>query len=218
MAANPALVQVAAGQLLPAPYPHESFVLKRSGVQLELDQVQTQKGKWSAWGQLYLSNIRMVFVADKADPSGLIAFDFPLGYLRKDKLNQPIFGCNNLSGEVWSAAEDGGPRGSLPPHNFTVYFKEGGIGTFFPMYYMLATQAKQAYSSEQQQSQQEPAGPPPSVHDAQGLASRAFVDPNDPTTIFITQPVDESQRLREAPRYAANYGVDEKYEGGERAY
>ncbi|KAF5837699.1 hypothetical protein DUNSADRAFT_4008 [Dunaliella salina] len=192
MAANPALVQIAPGQLLPAPYPHESFVLKRSGVQLELDQVQTQKGKWSTWGQLYLSNIRMVFVADKADPSG----------------------------EVWSAAEDGGPRGSLPPHSFTVYFKEGGIGTFFPMYYMLATQAKQAYGSEQQQqqSQEEAVGPPPSMHDAQGLASRAFVDPNDPTTIFITQPVDESQRLREAPRYAANYGVDEKYEGGERAY
>eukprot|EP00983_Pelagomonas_calceolata_P106740 1159268-Pelagomonas_calceolata.AAC.5 len=179
---------------------------------------------------------------------------------------------NEHAGEVWSAAEDGGPRGSLPPHNFTVYFKEGGelmmmmilslllmqnqalwvvpvplamlpptprqvkaqvdprciivqpcficssthliearrlhandvlvfqvlephaqtikdncsrhvctakahryskepkihnpikaffsagIGTFFPMYYMLATQAKQAYSSEQQQSQQEPGG------------------------------------------------------------
>jgi len=82
MAANPALVQIAPGQLVPAPFPQasdifaltctstqvhwlvilirlhtravcvcetllqESFVLKRSGVQLELDQVQTQKGKW----------------------------------------------------------------------------------------------------------------------------------------------------------------------------
>jgi hypothetical protein len=44
------------------------------------------------------------------------------------------------------------------------------------------------------------AGPPPSMHEAQGLASRAFVDPNDPTTIFISQPVGESQRLAEAPR------------------
>ena len=31
--------------------------------------------------------------------AGLVAFDFPLGYLRKDQLHQPIFGCNNLSGQ-----------------------------------------------------------------------------------------------------------------------
>jgi hypothetical protein len=30
--------------------------------------------------------------------SGLAGFDLPLVYLLKDKLNQPIFGCNNLAG------------------------------------------------------------------------------------------------------------------------
>ena len=29
---------------------------------------------------------------------GLAGFDLPLVYLFKDKLNQPIFGCNNLAG------------------------------------------------------------------------------------------------------------------------
>lgn len=29
---------------------------------------------------------------------GLAAYDFPLVYLLNDKLNQPIFGCNNLAG------------------------------------------------------------------------------------------------------------------------
>lgn len=38
------------------------------------------------------------------------------------------------------------------------------------------------------------------------------MDPADPSTIYLTQPVDESQRLGAAPKYAANYGQDEKYE------
>jgi hypothetical protein len=34
--------------------------------------------------------------------------------------------CAAAPGEVWSAAEEGGPGGDLPPHRFTIYFKEGG--------------------------------------------------------------------------------------------
>jgi len=39
-----------------------------------------------------------------------------------------------------------------------------------------------------------------------------FVDPNDPSTIYLSQPVDDSQRLSYQPVYAANYGKEEKYE------
>lgn len=45
-------------------------MLKRSGVQLDLDGVRTASGKWSVRGFLFLSNVRMVFVAEKPDPSG----------------------------------------------------------------------------------------------------------------------------------------------------
>lgn len=55
--------------------------------------------RWSTAGALYLSNIRLVFVAEKADASGLAGFDIPLVYICKEKLNQPIFGCNNLAGK-----------------------------------------------------------------------------------------------------------------------
>ena len=41
--------------------------------------------------------------------------------------------------------------------------------------------------------------------------SQAFVDPNDPTHIFLTQPVGPETRLPNAPVYAANYGEDEAY-------
>ena len=56
--------------------------------------------RWSPKGSLWLTNLRMVFVADQSDPgSGLRAFDIPLVYITADRFNQPIFVCNNLTGE-----------------------------------------------------------------------------------------------------------------------
>ncbi|PNW85493.1 hypothetical protein CHLRE_03g189100v5 [Chlamydomonas reinhardtii] len=220
MTANPALVRTFANELCPAPFPEEVFVLRRAGVQIELQGVQTRVKGWQARGALYLSNVRLVFVADKPDELGLHAFDFPLVYIRQDKLNQPIFGCNNLAGQVWPAVERGGPSGELPPHEFRVYFKEGGIGTFYPLYYTLAERAKQAFAAAQERSRLAAAGlvdPNPPTYVA-GLVSHAFVDPADPSTIYLAerQPVAEADRLPTAPRYTAryahNYGEDEVYE------
>jgi hypothetical protein len=45
MAANPALVQTATGELIPAPFAAELFVLRRPKVGFELDGVQTRTGK-----------------------------------------------------------------------------------------------------------------------------------------------------------------------------
>lgn len=49
---------------------------------------------------------------------------------------------------------------------------------------------------------------------SQSAVSRAFVDPNDPSTVYLSQPVGEAQRLSQQPVYAANYGreEDEMYE------
>lgn len=144
-------------------------------------------GRWSSKGTVYLSNIRLVFLAEKPDESGegrdwaclatqharsadahprmlagihaliqaclpllsatddivfdtphhpgLAGFDLPLVYITGDKLNQPIFGCNNLAGKVWPAVEGGGPAGTLPPHDWKVRGGEGdaaaGSGLIF---------------------------------------------------------------------------------------
>ena len=32
----------------------------------------------------------------------------------------------------------------MPPHNFKVLFKEGGIGTVYPLFYALAERARKA--------------------------------------------------------------------------
>ena len=38
--------------------------------------------------------------------TGLAAFDLPLPFIKGDKFNQPIFGCNNLSGELSNIVPD----------------------------------------------------------------------------------------------------------------
>lgn len=206
MAANPALVRTATGEMMPAPFANEAFILRRPGCGFEIDGVRTRKGTWSSKGCVYLSNVRLVFLADKPDESGLVGFDLPLVYITGDKLNQPIFGCNNLAGRVWPAAEGGGPAGSLPPHDWKILFKNGGIGTLYPLYYALAQRAKRGQGAPKE------VGLPEVQEEMAKMANTAFVDPNDPTTVYLTQPVGEDQRLKEQPKYAATYGANEKYE------
>ncbi len=38
------------------------------------------------------------------------------------------------------------------------------------------------------------------------------MDPSDPSTVYLSQPAQESQRLPDRPKYAANYGQEEVYE------
>lgn len=54
---------------------------------------------------------------------------------------------------MWPAVEGGGPSGSLPPHDFRLYFKEGGIGTFYPVYYTFAERGKQAMAEAEARKQ-----------------------------------------------------------------
>uniref|UniRef100_A0A7S1X4L9 Uncharacterized protein n=2 Tax=Tetraselmis chuii TaxID=63592 RepID=A0A7S1X4L9_9CHLO len=211
MAANPALVSGYNGELLPAPFQGEYIVCRRDAIEVSLDGVNARKGKWTATGALFLSNFRLIYIAKKEDDSGLRAFDLPLAYIRKEDFAQPIFGCNHLKGLVWPVGEGMGPGGSAPPHQFKLYFKEGGAGTFLPIYFNLLFRARPR-ESESMASASQPSAPPATFGEVNKMVATAFVDPNDPTKIYLSQPVDESQRLQTNPVYAANYGKDEKYE------
>ena len=147
----------------------------------------------------------MVFVANEPDTSGLQAVDLPLVYIRSDKFNQPIFGCNNLSGECWPVAAEGGPTGSLPPYPYKLFFLQGGVGTFLPLYFRFMAAARQAERAQRLAGTQEA-----EVQQVHESMNPAFVDPNDPTSIFLTQPV--AATTAQPPRYAANYGADEAYQ------
>uniref|UniRef100_A0A453LAJ8 GRAM domain-containing protein n=1 Tax=Aegilops tauschii subsp. strangulata TaxID=200361 RepID=A0A453LAJ8_AEGTS len=74
MAENPQLF----GNGMPVPFHGEMFVLARDGVEFHVDKIPSAPGGHAKTkGTIYLSNIRMVFVAAK--PVGnFFAFDMPL--------------------------------------------------------------------------------------------------------------------------------------------
>jgi hypothetical protein len=84
--------------------------------------------KLSKNGKLYVTTIRMVFVASNPDlNSDFFSFDIPLSNVRDEAFNQPVFGCNNLSGTCLPLP---GFSGSI---SWVVAFKSGGVGTLLPL-------------------------------------------------------------------------------------
>lgn len=98
MAANSAVVQTEYG-LVPVPYAGEWIGLARPGVEIVLEGMPQGPRKWTRRGQIFLTNLRMVFVADVPDgANGLQSYDLPFGYITSHSFHQPILGSNNLKG------------------------------------------------------------------------------------------------------------------------
>lgn len=178
---------------LPVPFVNEMFVLIRDGVEFEIDKIPGSHGKFK--GTIYLSNVRMVFVASKPSEN-FTAFDMPLLYIHDEKFNQPIFHCNNISGRVEPVVPDNEHRALYSTHSFKILFKEGGCGTFVPLFFNLL-------STVRQYNQQFQSVPQPRVDPLQAaqtpvdeMMRHAYVDPNDPTKIYLQQPAAESQLRR----------------------
>ncbi|XP_022718715.1 uncharacterized protein LOC111276972 isoform X2 [Durio zibethinus] len=157
---------------MPVPFTNEMFILVRDGVEFEVDKIPgSQGGCVKARGTIYLSNIRMIFVA--SHPVGnFFAFDMPL------------------------VVPENGHRALYSTHSFKILFKEGGCGTFVPLFLNLI-------SSVRQYNQQVNPGPQPLVDPLQAAQTpvdevmrHAYVDPNDPTRIFLQQPTAQSQLRR----------------------
>eukprot|EP00238_Polyblepharides_amylifera_P003747 CAMPEP_0196583230 /NCGR_PEP_ID=MMETSP1081-20130531/42576_1 /TAXON_ID=36882 /ORGANISM="Pyramimonas amylifera, Strain CCMP720" /LENGTH=152 /DNA_ID=CAMNT_0041904047 /DNA_START=159 /DNA_END=613 /DNA_ORIENTATION=+ len=128
----------------------------------------------------------MAFVCKSPDQE-FAALDIPLAYIRSEKFNQPIFGCNNLSGNVFSV-DNGGPSGSAPPWEFTIYFKEGGCGTFLPIFLGQIEAARNGAQRATEGVPEEPSAPY-----EESVIQTAYVDPNDPSTLYVVQPNDENR-------------------------
>ena len=124
---NPALGS--AGR--PAPMPGEVFVLSRRGIAFSAkDSAGSQK--FEARGSLWLSTLRVVFVADRPQ-GGFGALDLPLATMRSESFNQPIFGANNMTGTS-PPLPDSACAGDI---TWYLGFKDGGVGTFLPLFFSL---------------------------------------------------------------------------------
>ncbi|XP_030476624.1 uncharacterized protein LOC115693708 [Syzygium oleosum] len=191
---------------MPVPFVNEMFVLARDGVEFEVDKIPgSQGGRVKVRGTIYLSNIRMVFVTSKPGGS-FTAFDIPLLYVHGEKFNQPIFFCNNISGFVEPVVPDDQHRALYSTHTFKILFKEGGCGTFVPLFFNLISSVRQY--NQHVNSESAPRVDPLQAAETpvDEMMRHAYVDPNDPTKIFLQQPTPESQLRRRAyhPRPAEN--------------
>ncbi|RZB98991.1 hypothetical protein D0Y65_021742 [Glycine soja] len=140
---------------MPVPFVNEMFVLARDGVEFEVDKIPASGnhgGNLKTKGIVYLSNIRMVFVA-KSPVGHFTAFDMPLLYIHGEKFNQPIFHCNNLSGHVEPVVPNDQHRALYSTHSFKILFKEGGCGTFIPLFFNLITSVRQYNQHTNMQTQ-----------------------------------------------------------------
>ena len=68
--------------------------------------------------------------------------------------------------------QGGGPSGSLAPHNFAIYFKEGGVGTFLPLYFNFLEYVR--YTQQRMHSSGAPTAPQPPP-DTREMLSKAWV-------------------------------------------
>ncbi|KAK9934188.1 hypothetical protein M0R45_021340 [Rubus argutus] len=194
MAVNPQLFPNG----MPVPFVNEMFVLARDGVEFEVDKIPgSDGGRLKAKGTIYLSNIRMVFVSKKPD-GHFAAFDMPLLYVHGEKFNQPVFFCNNIAGQVEPVVPENQHGALYSTHSFKILFKEGGCGTFVPLFFNLISSVRR-YNQQFQQANVPQSHVDPlqaSQTPVDEMMRHAYVDPNDPTRIFLQQPTPESQLRR----------------------
>lgn len=160
----------------PVPMPNELFVLSRDGISFTAKSGRT---KYEGRGFMQLSTLRIVFVATRRN-GNLQAFDIPLATMTKESFNQPIFGANNLSGispplQGSSCTED---------FHWRISFTEGGVGTFLPIYFRLLNEMRTRMRAEPQA-----ATPVPIAQiQVEQIVQAAYVDPNDPTKLYVSVP------------------------------
>ena len=119
----------------PSLSPHERFLLARSNVALH---AKANNKKFNATGHLWLSNLRLFFVADGSSRANCDSFDLPLATMIHPAFNQPIFGANNVSGAS-PPLPNSACQGNI---KWTLSFNSGGVGTFLPLFFRLVTEMR----------------------------------------------------------------------------
>ena len=147
----------------------------------------SKTGVFKSVGSLYLTTESIFFVADypKSQGAAKIRFDsfrIPLTQLSNEKFNQPIFGANNLTGQVSPVcdAQTLQQLNGLNDFKFCFSFNNGGCGTFLPIFFRIMAEVRE-YGEDAAQHVAE-----------QVLSGRftgaAYIDPSDPSTIYVSQP------------------------------
>jgi len=125
-----------------------------------------------------------------------LGFDIPFALLYNEKFNQPIFGSNYLSGSTT-------PIGTMLPGNshFKIYFCNGGAGKFLHSFHAILDASRQARKQGSMNvafNQQLSSG--------QFMSKNiAYVDPNDPSVVYVVQPEAYAKQDHYMVQHAQTY-------------
>jgi len=122
-----------------------------------------------------MTTCRLILLNNKKD-SPFKAFDIPLALIIKEDFKQPFFGANYIEGTVE-------PLLNILPGNcdFKFWMMEGGCNTLVHNFFILMTGIRR--------NKQKEADPNLIKSLENGNYSKyAYLDPNDPTTIYLEQP------------------------------
>ena len=104
------------------------------------------------------------------------AFDLPLSLISNESFEQPIFGANYITGKCKPLLN------SLPGDiTFKIWLMNGGCGTFAPAYLKMVASCRRNRGRGAEQSV---------INSYQNSGGRktAYIDPNDPSVIYLQQP------------------------------
>ena len=123
---------------------------------------------------MILTSCRVICVNKKQ--SAFKAFDLPLSLISEEGFAQPIFGANYLHGTCKPLLN------SLPGNiYFKIWLMNGGCGTLAPAYLKMVNSCRRNRGRGAEQSV---------VNSYQNAGNRktAYIDPNDPSVIYLQQP------------------------------
>lgn len=147
------------------------------------------------FAKLYITTARMVFVHGDYAKSEFKSFDIPLLSLKNEKFEQPIFGSNYLAGFLNKLKKNYrflNLSGSVAPiygllpgeTTFKLWFTSGGCQTFLNCFCRILEEIRRGQQR----------GPAQKFIDqvrlGQFSGQKGFVDPNDPSVIYVSQPAE----------------------------
>ncbi|RWW55873.1 hypothetical protein BHE74_00037452 [Ensete ventricosum] len=201
MALNPQLF----ANGMPVPFVGEMFVLARDGVEFEIDKIV---------GSLFVRGEK--FNQPIFHCNNISGFVEPVSVERNalDHLSHHLTFITQLHDLILlflqQVVPEGEHRALYSTHSFKILFKEGGCGTFVPLFLNLIATVRQynqhaaAYPAHEAAPRMDPLQAAQTPVDE--MMRHAYVDPNDPTKIFLQQPTPESQLRRRTyhPQSAEN--------------
>lgn len=163
----------------------ERIIIRRSGITFNL---KTPTQSFYGKGYLYLTTHRCLFIKGGAIPQhkNWSSVELPLRTVTSVKddnefpeFKQPIFGANYLTGK--SPPNSDAPFPLQDTAIWTITFKEGGCALFIKAFYALCAVIRRAAANPTNVT-------PDHVYNTVTHATTGFMDPTDPSVIYVHQP------------------------------